>query len=58
MFRVLESHNKIFTLSPHILQLAMDYNISGKQINKLRKEFTEPAIREVKDYEKKKLAKD
>lgn len=55
MFKVLESNNKIYTLSPNILQLAMDYKISGKYIKKLREVYSGEALKEVKDYDKKKL---
>ena len=58
MFKVLESRNKIFALSPHILYIAMEYKVSQKQVQKLRIQNTLIAIDEVKDYELKRQQKE
>lgn len=55
MFKVLESNNKIYTLSLNILHLAFEYKVSNKKISRLREIFSKEAYKEVKMFEKKKL---
>lgn len=58
MFRVLESSNRIFALSPHILFISTDFNITQSYVEKMRVMNTETAITEVMEYEEKRVQKE
>lgn len=58
LFKILESNNKIFELSPNIVILASEYNISGKHIEKLRSKYAVETYNELNEFTRKKLIKE
>ena len=55
MFKILESSNKVFTLSQHIMSLALQFKVGNQQIKKLREVYHKEALFEIKEFEDKKL---